>query len=158
MTMAPKAPPGQKNERLIRENERLKTALSECRRDQWGMVAASVIRTGIKWGFGGLTIYYSIAVLAGKSTLLDAKVDAAVDVCHSFSEALEAVAPPWWLLLFLFFALVVATLVISWRTNLYRKLIVEHGDLRKKYELLIDPTRTSSQLARDGQTHRRDDV
>jgi len=145
-----------RNERLVRENERLKVQLAEIRKHRMGTVISATCRTAVRWLFGGFFLWKISSELAGKITYVDAKVDAAVNVCKSLSDVLVAAAPSWVVQLFSVFGLITAIWLLRRRNKLYRNLVLDHGELRKKYELLIDPDRTSSGLAVDGLTHDRD--
>ena len=149
---------GNPSERLIRENERLRNKLDECRRHRTGTVVASVGRTFIRWVCGSVAVVYVARDLAGKITYLNAHVDAAVDVCKNLGDIIEEVAPSYLVEFSTGLGLAIAIFLLRRRNTLYRSLVTEHGKVTERYEKLVNPNRSSSGLAADGKTAEGDHV
>ena len=154
MATGPKKP----SEKLIRENERLRNQLAECQRHRTGGAVTAISRTAIRCIAGGVTAVLVVRELAGKITYLNARVDAAVDVCKNLGDLIAEAAPSYAVQAFSAIGLLVAVYLLRRRNQLYRKLVEEHGKITLKYELLVHPLRTSSGIAPDGQTAQRDEA
>ncbi|WP_148041046.1 hypothetical protein [Montanilutibacter psychrotolerans] len=107
----------------------------------------------VRWSGIALTCWLVAKQVAGKTTYLDA----AVDVCGSFTDALKELVPGWMVYIA---ALVVATALFGANSRL-RKVIRSQsqrlGVLNAEYERAHDPRRSSSGIAGDGNTHERDE-
>lgn len=144
----------QTREDIVRENERLKTQLSAMRTSRLSSNVTATLKYAIKYGSMATAIVLSIRYLAGQTTV----VDAAVDLCGSFKDVLEELAPKWWVQI-----LTLAIYPFFWRAySRLRKINSDHVQklsLRTiDHETAVDPTRSTSGLGKDGETHERDQI
>lgn len=143
---------GLTREELIRENENLKVRFEALRTSRLGSNVAATLRTLIKYVSICGAVVWSVSFLAGNTT----KVDAVVDVCGNLKDVLAELVPAWWVQL-----VSIAVLALGWRSNARLRTVSAQqvkriSDLTKAAELASDPTRSSSGLGEDGETHERD--
>lgn len=141
-------------EELIRENEALKQKLKALRTSRLASNLTAVIRTCVIAAVTGLTIVFSIKYLAGQTT----KVDAAVDVGGQLAEALLELAPKWWMQLGTMVVLAISLRTVARYRGINASLVSQVSAKTKKLEKHFDPTRSSSGLGEDGETHDRDKI
>ncbi|MCD9088738.1 hypothetical protein LR961_18470 [Stenotrophomonas sp. SY1] len=144
----------QTREDLIRDNERMRTQLAAMRTSRLSSNVTAILKHLIKYGSIATAVVLSIRYLAGQVTV----VDAAVDLCASFKDLLEELAPKWWVQL-----VTVAIYPFFWRA--YARLRRINSDHVQKLsqrtvenETAMDPNRSSSGLGKDGETHERDKI
>ncbi|EVT69461.1 hypothetical protein X548_16545 [Stenotrophomonas maltophilia 5BA-I-2] len=146
---------------LIREVEaykhevkELKSRLDAVKASRLSSNLTVVAKEALRWTGITVSIVLSVKFLAGQTT----KVDAAVSFGAELAEAVKELAPAWWLqitsVIFMGFA---------WRSrsryrNINKSLVSQLSEKTKQIETMLDPTRTSSKLGEDGETHRRDEL
>jgi hypothetical protein len=118
----------------------------------------------LKWGvfaYLGYCAYMSVHELSGKITeaSINVKAEASLNPLENPSAAVDDDAPVWpyWMA---GLSAILATAGISYGFNQrrLRKLTVEHlAPYKEKWELTIDPKRTSSGLLPDGSTNPNDE-
>jgi hypothetical protein len=151
-----KPPSKQSKEELIREIAVLQVRNETLRKSRLASNIGLGARSFFKYGFIGLFGWLSVRELAGRSTFVNAKLDAAVDMCSSLSDALAELAPHWVVQL-LSLVIVAVIFIVNRRLKALNKNLSNRiGVITKKYETLIDEGRSSSNLGEDGQTHERD--
>lgn len=147
----PAAPAQQSKADLIRENERLKVLLVLDQRHRLGALVASVLRTVAKvagWVFGAWLV---VREIAGRETNFNANVRA------ELPDLVAALTPPWWLFIVLVLVALTAAQVALGYRRLHIKNVKRIAKLTERYELLLDPGRTTSGLGSSGSTNE-DDV
>jgi hypothetical protein len=144
-------------EDLIRENERYRTQLDSIKKSRLGNYISQALRSFFKWASWAFIAWVVVGQLAGKVTVVDAKIAAAMDVCASLADILKEIMPNWIVL-----AILLLVTFIMWvsnarfrRTN--KSLASRLGKMKKQYEETFDANRSSSGLGLDGQTHIEDE-
>lgn len=144
-------------DQLLVENGGLRAQLASLKNSRRDAGLTSVLKTFFRCSCVLGSVWALAHYLAGRTTNLTAYVDAKIS-SSSLKEIAEAITPPWWMLLALLVAVVVScgVNVRLFRTN--RNLSTRIGTLTEAYETYIDPARSSSGIAKSGETHEKDKI
>ena len=134
---------------LLRENERLRLAIEGMRSTRRYTVGAAITRQAVKYGFTGFFGWLCVRELAGRVTV----VNAAVDMCTSFADALKELVHNWLVQIVTIIVCFTALIIVKRTRRRSKRLIARLADLTKERELAFDPGRSSSKLGRDGDTN-----